>query len=170
MNFDNVNEASGGELVKPGTKAIFTIAEVKDAKNTNEKEYFAVNFSSEDGNFTEQFYKSTGALPRLVHLWGKANPTSPLTGDVTEAQIIAGLTGKKVGLKVGGRIGTNGKTYPNLSFGGFACEPTQEALNALEFTKREKEEIEAALANLATQAADNADSETGSETASADNF
>jgi hypothetical protein len=170
MDFDNVNEAAGGDLIKPGYKGIFTISEVKDEKNANEKQYFGITFTCDDGSFKQQFYTSQPALPRIKHLWSRATQ-SELSGQVTEQQIIAGLTGKKVGLKVSGRVGSNGKTYPDLSFGGFACVATPEELEALQFTKKEKEDIEAALANLATQEAENADSETGSQPApAADNF
>jgi hypothetical protein len=159
MDFNNVNEASGGDMVKPGYKGIFAITEVKDEKNTNDKQYLGITFTCADGSMRHSFYTSKAALPRIQHLWKKATQ-SDLTGNVTEQQIIAGLTGKNVGLKVTGRIGNNGKTYPDLSFGGFACVATPEELELLVFTKREEEDIAAALANLENQASSSADVET----------
>ena len=167
MDFNNVNEASGGDMIKPGHKGVFTISKVEDTANSNGKQYLAVTFDSPDGGLRHSFYTSQAALPRIKHLWSKATQ-SELEGNVTEQQIITGLTGKSVGLKITGRIGNNGKTYPDLSFGGFACLPAD--IDSLEFTKKEQDDIEKALANLEAQASSAADAEPATDTSAADNF
>ena len=171
MNFDGVEEAQSG-MTAPGTKGIFKITKVEAKTNMNGKEYLAITFESEDGSsFTHMFYWTEKAVSRIQHLWKHATGTK-LEGEVAIQQVIAGLTGKKVGLKVIGRIGTNGRSYPDLSYGGFACDATAEEVAKLQFTATEQRAVDAALENAQNQGVENADSEapTPEATATADDF
>jgi hypothetical protein len=159
MNFSNVKEATGGEMVLPGTKAIFTIESVEHGTSTNGKDYLLVNFTSEAGSFKHYFYLVDGALSRIQHLWKHSHGGNELSGEVSIEGLIAGLKGKRVALKVTGRIGNNGKTYPDLPFGGFAADATEEGLASLEFSAREQNDIVAALKNLQNQSVQTADAE-----------
>jgi len=162
LNFDGVQDAKGGDMVLPGTKAIFTIAEVEHGTSTNKgTPYLKMKFLSDDGaSFTHSFYLSEKALSRIQHLWKHSHGGEELKGQVTIEGLIAGFKGRKVGLKVTGMIGNNGKTYPDLPFGGFACDPTAEALEELQFTSTEQADIAKALENREKQSVNNADIET----------
>lgn len=170
MNFDGVEEAQGANYTLPGTIGIFTIKSAEAKTNTNGKEYIQITFENNEGKFSHMFYTSDAAAPRIQHLYKHANGGTALTGQVTTAQVIAGLQGKRVGLKVSGRVGNNGQTYADLGFGGFASDPNEEALKKLKFNAQEQRNIEAALTNQDNQGVKNADAEiaaTDEENASA---
>lgn len=158
MNFDKVEEAQGGSMVMPGTKAIFTIGDIENGVSTGGKDFLKIKFESEVGSFSHYFYLSEGALSRVQHLWKHSHDETPLTGDVSIEGLIAGFKDKKVALKVTGRIAQNGKTYPDLAFGGFAAGVAD--LETLDFSPREQSEITAALANMQNQPVAQADTET----------
>ena len=162
LNFNGVQEAQGGDMVLPGTKAIFTVAEVESGESSQKgTPFLKVKFVANDGaSFTHSFYLVEKALSRLQHLWKHTHAGQELSGNVSIEALVTGLKGKKVALKVTGRIGSNGKTYPDLSFGGFAADPTEEGLKSLEFTASEQADIAVALENRTKQSVQNADTET----------
>lgn len=157
FNFDNVPEASEKGLTDPGTKAVFTITKVEFDTSKNGKDFGEVTFDEGQSSFWHRFYMSEGAVSRMQTLY-KAALGVPLSGDVNEEQIKAALTNKRVALKVIGRVGTDGKGYPDLSFGGFAKPEAQ--LAELEYTPKELELIQAAKDATATYNAVQSDTET----------
>jgi hypothetical protein len=160
-NFSDVQEAQGSSMVLPGTIGIFTIKNAEEGTSKNGKEFVAIEFESAEGSsFKHTFYLVEKALSRIQHLWKHTHEGNLLSGDVTTKALVAGFIGKKVGLKVSGRISNNGKSYSDLAFGGFACDPTEDKVNELNFTPQEKKNIEDALNNMNNQSVSNADKET----------
>jgi len=159
MNFNEVKEAEGADFAIPGTKAIFTIASVESDVSKAGKDFLKITFDSAQGGFNHYFYLVEKALSRVQHIWKHSHDGEMLTGDVTPEALVAGFVNKKVGLKLTGRIANNGKSYADLSFGGFACDPTDEALEALEFTKAELRDIDACNSNNEAAVPANADTE-----------
>lgn len=169
LNFDNVEEP-GLPLTSPGTIAIFLISEPKfDSSKEKGTPFLGVNFQqigdtgSIVSQFTESFYTTQKAMPRIQHLVSRSTG-SKLAGDVTEEQIVTKLKGKKVALKVGGRVGSNGNGYPRLAFGNFAAAPDK--IGELSFTPAEQAEVEKALQAIAESRSRNADSEGATASAS----
>lgn len=145
LNFDSVGEAEEMNIVQPGTKAIFKIIKGEGKQNANGKDYLELTFQQDTGaEFRHQFYLSPKALPRIQHLY-KAVTGSKIQGAITVEGIIAALMNKKFAMKVTGRVGSNGKTYCDLSFGGFAAPVDK--LDELAFTPKEQQSIDEALEN-----------------------
>lgn len=162
MNFDGVDEP-GKPLTSPGTIAVFLIGDVKfEASKDKGTPFLGANFKELDGSgnvlsqFTESFYITPKAMPRIQHLVSRATG-SKLAGEVTEEQMVIKLQNKKLALKVGGRVGSNGNGYPRLAFGNFAA--SVDKLSELQFSPAEKMEVEAALKAIAESRAKNADGE-----------
>lgn len=167
LNFDNVDEP-GKPLTSPGTIAIFLMGDVKfDSSKDKGTPYLGVNFKElgEGGavvsQFTESFYTTQKAMPRIQHLVSRSTGAK-LAGDVTEEQIVAKLSNKKVALKVGGRVGSNGNGYPRLGFGNFAAAPDK--IGELSFTPAEKAEVEKALQAIAESRSRQADDDSAPAT------
>ena len=155
-------------LTTPGTVAVFDVADVKfDEKN--DKEFFQVTFEREQDLFNEWFYMTTDASKRIVELFDRLNEGVQIPND--ENAIIAALKGKKVALRVSGKVNpNNGKGGPTLPFLGFSRKPAliQELIDR-GFSTRETEGINAALA--AIKGGTNGTSETPPEsTADPDSF
>ena len=128
-------------LTKPGTIAAFTIEEI-EYKDQDGKEWFEVTFGNEDSSFREYFYLTEKAAPRFVYLYEKVTGSDAVPEH--ENGIIAALKGRKIALKVIGRVNeTNGKGFPCLPFAGFARPVNQ--IEELSFNSRDKENIRAAL-------------------------
>lgn len=148
IDFTGVDIAGAG-MTQPGTKGIFVIKDLKfglsSVKSTAQVEItYAEEGPQGKGTITEfkkAYFFSEKALPSLQTLV-KAVTGSKMEGKMTQEQFEAKMKGKRVALKVTGRVGSNGGGYPELSFGGF-CAPVAE-LESLAFTKREQDDIDAA--------------------------
>lgn len=165
LNFKGVEEA-GRPLTSPGTKDVFTLKSVVfGASKEKGTASMTVEFiqRNELSGFKESFYITEKAMGRIQHLVSRTTGTK-LDGDVTEEQMIAKLQGKKIGLKVIGRVGQDGNGYPCLPYGGFACKP--EEVNNLEFTPQEQNAINAALKAAEEARSKGADSEGSSSSSS----
>ena len=149
LDLNTVEAAADRGFTSPGTIDVFGLDEIKFDK-VNEKEIFEITFGRKDDSFRETFYLTEKASPRFVYLWEKLMGTEAQIPQ-EEAGVIAALKGKKLGLKVGGRIGTIGKGYPSLPFSGFACAVDQ--LSELSFSTKEKVGIREALAAQTQQTA-----------------
>ncbi len=165
INFAGVDVAKDMSMTYPGTIAVFKIADAVFGDSTNKgTRYLKCTFEELDEagksitNFSDSFYLTQGALPRLQSLIADA-VGKKADGNVTEEQLVVMLKGKKVALKVIGQVSSNGKGYPKLGFGGFS-KPASE-VQFLSFNKQDKDSIEAAKAAIASSQASNADAESG---------
>jgi hypothetical protein len=126
INFKGVAEAQANNITPWGVVDVFTIKSVEF--NPSKKKGtlgMDVVFEREQDSFKHTFYLSEKALPRVVHLVKHA-VGKDLDDDLSEEQLKAMLTGRKVGIKTSAKIDTdNGKAYTDLSFGGFACAPSE---------------------------------------------
>jgi hypothetical protein len=158
INFDNVQD-TGRPMTSPGTIAVFEISKI-EFKLSKEKNspYAELEFTEEGGatGFRESFYLTEKALPRLQHV-AINFMGAKLAGDLTEEQIVAKLSKKRGGLKVGGRVSSNGKGYPSLAFGGFAKPAGQ--VGELSFTAAEEAQNTAAIEAIKNSQSSQADSE-----------
>ena len=138
LNFSGVEEAKESLMTRPGTKDVFEITEVKfDASKNKGTYYMGVKFTRKQDSFTHSFFLTEKALPRVKSLVKWACGVE-LDSEVVEEQLSKMLTGKKIALKVTGKIDeTNGRAYPDLSFGGFGKEAGK--LAELEFNEPELE-------------------------------
>jgi hypothetical protein len=166
LNFSGVEEA-GKPLTSPGTKAVFTLKKITFG-TSKEKNTPGMTVELEQAGgvsqFKETFYTTEKAMPRIQHLH-KAVTGAKIEGTVTEEQLVAKLEGKKVGLKVIGRVGSDGNGYPALPFGGFAC--SIDKVGDLEFTVQEQNAIAAALKAAEESRSKNSDSESSGGSGSA---
>lgn len=158
LDFNNVSEASDAIYTEPGTIDSFLIQDVTFGESSNGKGYIECNFKQDNGSsFKHRFYTSSGALPRIQSLWKTVNGAT-LSGQVGEEQIVAGLKGKKLALKVTARIAEDtGRAYADLPFGGF-CK-TVDKMSELSFTSAEQEAIHAGRASMTASIASSADKE-----------
>lgn len=104
-----------------------TISGVVFEKEKNDKAtpYADVTFLNEEGDFSDKFHLTQKALPKLKHLLiGLNAPENILEGELTEEQLKAFLTGKKVRICISGReyMGNDGtiKVARELGFSRFA--------------------------------------------------
>lgn len=160
INFKGVEKAKESTMTRPGVIDVFEIKEVKfDTTPKKGTYYMGVSFSRKADNFSHSFFLSEKALPRVKSLVEYATGKS-LEEELQEDQLIALLTGKKLGLKVTGKIDPeNGRAYPDLSFGGFGCiaaDVEKLVFNEVELEKNEK--AKAALASASIANAESADS------------
>jgi len=162
MNFDNVADKSAG-YAQPGTIDVFKIdkAEVKAAKTGTQQ--LVVEFKTKEGDkYTHFFAWTPKAAVNINHLVKNATGNK-LTGDVTLEAVAAQLTGKKLAMKLVGKVvPTTGRGYADLPFASFAA-PADE-VGSLSFNASEQAKIDAALA--ATGSPSGADTD-GGGTASA---
>jgi hypothetical protein len=140
LNFKGVEEAKETVMTEPGTKDIFDITEVKFDSSKNKGTYYmGVTFSRKADKFNHSFFLTEKALPRVKSLVKYATGKE-LDDELSEAQLIKMLEGRKIALKVTAKFDeTNGRAYADLPFGGFGKTPDE--LEALEFTDREKADI-----------------------------
>jgi hypothetical protein len=156
LNFGGVEEAKETVMTEPGTKDVFEITEVKFDSSKNKGTYYmGVTFSRKADKFNHSFFLTEKALPRVKSLVKYATG-KVLEDELSEAQLIKILEGRKIALKVTAKFDeTNGRAYADLPFGGFGKAP--EELDQLEFTDRELGDIKKAKemrANSSTAAAD----------------
>jgi hypothetical protein len=145
LNFDGINEAEEMNIVAPGTIALFQVIKGEKKSNANGKDYLELTFQQDTGSeFRHQFYLSKGALPRIQHLY-KAITGNKIEGAMTVEGLVQAFKSKKFAMKVTGRVGNNGKSYCDLSFGGFAAPADK--LNELSFTPKEQAAIDEAIEN-----------------------
>lgn len=157
-NFDGVNEASERAMTQPGTIDIFKIAKIEFSQTKNNlKDYMKTTFENKDTGFIHNFFMTNEQTLSRIQSLAKACTGGPLKGEVTNPQLKALFVGKTVALKVTGRVGDNGKGYPDLSFGGFAKPASQ--LGELSFTAKEQENIDAAKEAIRAAHITNADNE-----------
>ena len=170
FNFEGVEEASSDSYTQPGTIAVFDITDVKFETSDNAKDYMELKFNEAPTVFmTHRFYMTEKAFPRVQSLH-KALTGNKIAGNITDAQLIAVLQGKKIALKVTSRA-HNGKVYADLPFGGF-CKPVDN-IAELAFTAKEQAEIDAGKAMVrtaATAAPDAEGSSPATATGQADDF
>lgn len=143
FDFTGVEAASEKTLTSPGTRAVFKCSEVKFDISQNGKDFMEVTFDNNSSSFRHRFYMTEGAYPRVQFLHKAIYNGDELTGAVNETQLIAKFKDKEVALKVGGRVGNDGKGYPDLGFGGFAKHPTR--LAELEYSTAEQAAVDEAL-------------------------
>jgi hypothetical protein len=161
MNFDNVADKSAG-FVQPGTIDVFKIVETEVAKAKTGTDQLVATFKNEDGESYKHYFAWTEkAAVNINHLVKNATGAG-LSGDVQLNAIAAQLKGRKVALKITGKISQNGKGYADLPFGSFAAPADQK--DSLSFTAGEQTKIE--NARNATGSASGADGETAAPTAS----
>lgn len=145
IDFSKYESAKGGAgLTAPGTIAVFKLKEVEVFAEPGKTPRYQVTFEESDGgpSFKHSFFITDKAIPRFRYLMEKALQSEDL-GNMEEAQIITGLTGKELGLKVSGEISKDGKGFPTLSFGGFASSPAE--VGTLKLTRKEEGDVQAAL-------------------------
>jgi hypothetical protein len=144
LNFKGVEETKDIVSTSPGTKDVFTIKKVvfESSKNKGTM-YMGVTFNNKASEFTHSFFLSEKALPRVKSLVKHA-VGKELDDEVSEAQLIAMLTGKQVALKVTAKFDdANGRAYADLPFGGFAKAPS--LIDELVFTPKEEAENKRAI-------------------------
>ena len=161
INFKGVEEAKDSTMTRPGTIDVFEIKEVKFETTKGKGTYYCgVTFARKNDNFRHSFFLTEKAVGRLKALI-KAATGKVLEEEVFEDQIKVMLEGKKVALKVTGKVDeTNGRGYPDLAFGGFAKDPSM--VGELSFSDQENDKNKAALEAIAharPEAADGAESE-----------
>lgn len=143
LNFDGVEEASKGYTL-PGTKGIFEIKSVTTGESSEKKTPFLkVHFEDDSSKMDHDFYLTQGALPRIQSLY-KAIFGKLITGQINPTTLATELTGKKVGLLVTGKVGSNGKGYNDLDFGNFCFAPAN--LENVGFSNAQNTRIAEALA------------------------
>jgi len=164
LNFDNVADKGAG-YVQPGTIDIFKITEVEVGAAKTGTPQLKVTFKNEAGDSLMNYFAWTQkAAVNINHLVKNATGEK-LTGDTTLEAVAAQLRGKKLAMKVTGRVATtNGRGYADLPFASFAAPVDQ--LDTLKFTAGENAKI--AEANAATGSPAAADSDGAAPTA-ADN-
>lgn len=164
FNFAGVEEA-GLSMTSPGTFDIFEIAGMKFGVSTGKQvPEVEVTFNQKPGvtalsSFRKKYFFTEKAMPSFQHLVAKSTGNK-LTATVTEEQLTALLKGKKLGLKVTGSVGSNGKGYPDLPFSGFACSTADfAAFKASGFSPAEQELINKAIEAISTSSSSGADND-----------
>lgn len=144
IDFSDISELSEKAYTKPGVIDTFEIKSVEFKTSPVKGTYFArVTFERNEDGFSEDFYLSKKALPRLQSLISKAAGIT-LNDTVTEETIIELLVGKKVVLKTYFRTDENGKLYTCLPYRGFAKSVNDDE-KELKYTNEELQQIEMAL-------------------------
>jgi len=164
LNFDNVPDKGAG-FVQPGTIDIFKIAEVEVGAAKTGTPQIKVTFKTKGGDSLINFFAWTQkAAVNINHLVKNATGEK-LTGDTTLEAVAAQLRGKKLAMKVTGRIATtNGRGYADLPFASFGAPADQK--DSLVFTAGERAKIDAALAATGSPAAADTDGGAVAPTAS----
>lgn len=155
LNFDNVADKGAG-FVQPGTIDIFKIEDVEVGAAKTGTPQLKVTFKTKEGDSLINFFAWTQkAAVNINHLVKNATGEK-LTGDTTLEVVAAQLKGKKLAMKVTGRIATtNGRGYADLPFASFGAPVDQ--LDTLKFTAGEQAKIDSANAATGSPAAADAD-------------
>lgn len=136
ISFKGIEEAKDILMTRPGTIDIFDIKEVKFGTTSGKGTYYmGVTFARKGDQFSHSFFLSEKALPRIKSLVKMATG-KVLEDELQEEQLKMMLEGKKIALKVTGKIDeTSGRAYPDLVFGGFG--KSADKLTELEFSDQE---------------------------------
>jgi|SRR5882757_5317422 len=136
ITFDNIeeNSTSGStqttfKQVKKGAQKL-TVVKVDEAVNSNGKEYLKVTFRSDkhDADFTDNFYTTLKALPKLMDLITGFTGDKP-AGEFSTSDVPALIVGRSANAIVDDVARTNEKDgkvytnyYPTLRFRDFASQ------------------------------------------------
>jgi len=144
INFDNVADKSAG-YAQPGTIDVFKIDEVEVKAASTGTQQLVVDFKTKEGDkYTHFFAWTPKAAVNINHLVSNATG-SKLTGDVTLESIAAQLKGKKLAMKLTGKVvAKTGRGYADLPFASFGAPVDQ--LSTLSFNASEQAKIDGALA------------------------
>lgn len=167
INFKGVQEVKDKTSTRPGTIGVFTVSDVTFGTTKNKATYYAgVTLSRAEDEFKHSFFLTENALGRFK-TFIKSVSGEELDSEVSEEKIIFLLKGKEVAIKVSAKIDeTNGRAYPDLSFGGFSKPVSR--LSELAFTPKEQELIDKAKAIYASASSTDAPTSTPSSTTSVD--
>lgn len=164
FNFEGTTgEAQDIQYTDPGTIDVFSIEDVKFDTYSTGTPYMQMDFKSDEaGQFNHRFVlrgkdaeTTVKVLERIQHvhktLFGEI-----ISGDASTDKLKNAFKGKKIALKVVGRIADDGKVYADLPYLSFAAKPAD--IGELSFTNKQNELIadcRAAIAARSSQPASN---------------
>jgi hypothetical protein len=179
FSFGGVAAATELELTMPGTIGIFDITKVEFGESKEKKAPYMRHVytlkqildpetkelkAAKPSSFNHDFYLNSAAVMARTQYLHKVMYGTEMTENANVAQLTAKFQGKEIALKVSGKVGDNGKGYPDLAFAGFAKKP--EAVKELAFTAQEKGIIARAMAAIESGNLGNADKESKGSNAS----
>lgn len=156
MNFDFTGSkiAESREFTLPGTIGIFISTKIEFGESKEKKTpYMRIHWQAEkvkkDGqlvpetsSFSEDYFLTQNALDRINYIHDKIHGGT-MSGSISTEQLTAKFLNKRLALKVGGQISSNGKGFTRLGYSGYAEKP--EDIEKLKWSTREENENKAVV-------------------------